>query len=727
MAAALSALDYKHLVDQVRDASQLPPDQRTDEMVAKILMFAQDVSFFKQLPELEQRSLCKVMTYEAFATKQNVCKVGDEGDKFYIILTGAVQVLTPVPGAPCPEEKHGKDELCTCPGRQMQPSAYLTETHGFGDLALTSDKVLPRAATVAAVEDSELLVIRRADYQEFAGQMHRKFLADRLNFLKKCPRIVQAMHLAEATAQDLAIMAQCLEARSLGGFSLACMQGEPAESVFFVRSGQLVQVRTVCVGADLAAENENSSDDDGVTDIKRALQRRKVKEARLVIEKTQSADLSLFENGQEAHDSPKKQKPLKKMLMVGRLGPDTCYGFKQVFTGEKYPVSLVADTFAEIFVMSKQDVLRKFNKMISNALYEVSKDVEISDKWLLQMRRQTDRWDAFKQKTMEQAFAEHHGKNLVAASSAEYAGHFREDSEKKRRLEHEMLTYLGVRREGTEPPEPVWHGPRPHVNLSMPEAEHFSDLPAQKLRPVRDMRKDPQLRKALKQQGYHALHHEVQQCIEEPPSALQIGANATSSQPLRKKNGEVHWDPSIFLLKHWLSLSKDQIGMDDIDNVLHEIDPETAEAIKDEDGERRRTRQPEATSGSEVQDRKRGTIRSSSVRSPTAAAPALKDQPAPPPKQSLVSRKRDMSGRHNKTLQALVTPRRPPMRPNMSPRPPEGAPAPGCLTERSASRVSGPQITCRVWISEADLSLQGQNDYTAHDRGRTKLPCLVPR
>lgn len=226
----------------VREGCHLAPGDRTDENINDILDFVKDVKFFARLSILQQRSLCRTMTLEEFAPREFIFEMGELGDKFYIILSGSCGVQVPSQTAPCPNDVHSS-EKCDCPNRSLETVVFLERGMGFGELALQSDA--PRSATIQTSEKTELLVTRRADYETYAGQLHRQFIEQRVKFLRQCSRIEDALQIGSVTTQDIAAMANCLNEVNLSGNAVACRQGEVVDHMIFVRSGQLATLRSV--------------------------------------------------------------------------------------------------------------------------------------------------------------------------------------------------------------------------------------------------------------------------------------------------------------------------------------------------------------------------------------------------------------------------------------------------------------------------------------------------
>eukprot|EP00929_Paragymnodinium_shiwhaense_P043542 TRINITY_DN22388_c1_g3_i1.p1 TRINITY_DN22388_c1_g3~~TRINITY_DN22388_c1_g3_i1.p1 ORF type:complete len:883 (-),score=226.13 TRINITY_DN22388_c1_g3_i1:152-2800(-) len=236
----------------VREACAVDPVDRTEEQINDICDFVQDVKFFTRLVPEQQRALCARMTLLAMDARQTIFNLGDVGDKFYIILNGAVSVQVPGHNVPCPNGIHA--ENCDCPNKPLEVLQHLNRGMAFGELALQSDA--PRSATLVTIEKTELLVTTRADYRKYAGSEHKTFLEQRVAFLSSCPFIEEAWKCGFITKQDMASMANWLIEDSLHGGDICVRQGDPVEHMIFVRSGQLAMVRVVDLDAYREAEKE---------------------------------------------------------------------------------------------------------------------------------------------------------------------------------------------------------------------------------------------------------------------------------------------------------------------------------------------------------------------------------------------------------------------------------------------------------------------------------------
>mmetsp|Transcript_105329 Transcript_105329/g.187227 ORF Transcript_105329/g.187227 Transcript_105329/m.187227 type:complete len:828 (+) Transcript_105329:130-2613(+) len=252
-------------VNQIREACQLSPDYRTEEMITEILEFVREVKFFAKLSLLQQRTLCRTMTLESFNRGDTIFKAGDPSDKFYIVLAGQVGIQVP--------EKSGTatDEF----------KSFVHKGDSFGDFAVeekprkdeessgdAAGRGQPRTFTVKASvgrapsgtangeEATACLVTTRADYEKYAGELHKLFIEQRVKFLRQCPLIEEALDGGQVTNQDIMAMANCLNERSLHGNEMVVRQGESVENMIFVKSGSLAMLRLI--EADAIAKSPRS-------------------------------------------------------------------------------------------------------------------------------------------------------------------------------------------------------------------------------------------------------------------------------------------------------------------------------------------------------------------------------------------------------------------------------------------------------------------------------------
>lgn len=111
----------------------------TQEILAQIDIFA-------GLPAAHLERVVAIGSEESYRRGSEVFSEGDAGDKFYLILEGAVRISRMVPGM-------GEEALAV-----LRPGAY------FGEMSLIDDA--PRSATAIAHESLRLFEVARRDLED---------------------------------------------------------------------------------------------------------------------------------------------------------------------------------------------------------------------------------------------------------------------------------------------------------------------------------------------------------------------------------------------------------------------------------------------------------------------------------------------------------------------------------------------------------------------------------
>ena len=116
----------------------LPPEQAI-ELLSRI-------NLFEGLQASYLRRIASLGLEESYPTGDVIFKEGDQGDKMYLILDGAVRISRQVPGM-------GEEALAV-----LKTGTY------FGEMALIDD--FPRSADARAHEACRLFVIRKEDMED---------------------------------------------------------------------------------------------------------------------------------------------------------------------------------------------------------------------------------------------------------------------------------------------------------------------------------------------------------------------------------------------------------------------------------------------------------------------------------------------------------------------------------------------------------------------------------
>lgn len=103
------------------------------------------VPFFRTLGKDGIDFIVEKLKFKPFEANETICKIGDPGDKMYIIISGQVKVV--VSGA----ESSGETVIATLGGGDY-----------FGEMSLLTGE--PRSASVITTEPSEMFILQKNDF-----------------------------------------------------------------------------------------------------------------------------------------------------------------------------------------------------------------------------------------------------------------------------------------------------------------------------------------------------------------------------------------------------------------------------------------------------------------------------------------------------------------------------------------------------------------------------------
>eukprot|EP00602_Paraphysomonas_sp_CaronLab_P009421 CAMPEP_0185029392 /NCGR_PEP_ID=MMETSP1103-20130426/15671_1 /TAXON_ID=36769 /ORGANISM="Paraphysomonas bandaiensis, Strain Caron Lab Isolate" /LENGTH=986 /DNA_ID=CAMNT_0027564111 /DNA_START=302 /DNA_END=3262 /DNA_ORIENTATION=+ len=163
---------------------------RTQDMRRNIIRSLRRVELLKCLNLVQLQRLVDLMSEEKFHAGDHIIRQGEEGEIFYVIVKGECKVL--ISSSDNPE------------GKEV---ARLGVNDYFGERALLNAE--PRAASVIAVSDVEVLQVGKSGFEEVLGQLSAIIDADRQNKEKstadrmnKAPRDFSGVTLNGVVSMD---------------------------------------------------------------------------------------------------------------------------------------------------------------------------------------------------------------------------------------------------------------------------------------------------------------------------------------------------------------------------------------------------------------------------------------------------------------------------------------------------------------------------------------------
>lgn len=172
------------------------------------------VDVFKALPAEDLQKVCGLVKSKDYGPGSVICRQGDVGDALYIIAEGRIKVST------------------TDPAGREKVLAYLGPGQSAGEMALLTGQ--PRSATLTAVADSKLLVVRKDEFD--------RFLATNIVVMREMMKVISERQAATITrmAREEAAPAAVLEGKVIAVFS---PKGGAGKSTLAVNLGAALAVR----------------------------------------------------------------------------------------------------------------------------------------------------------------------------------------------------------------------------------------------------------------------------------------------------------------------------------------------------------------------------------------------------------------------------------------------------------------------------------------------------
>lgn len=429
-----------------------PADKRTTRDCQQIDVRIKSLTdpFVLALDEKMRSAIGRRLVLEEFADGDVIFDYGDIGDRMYIIWEGRVQVEVP------------KTALISGPATdkpELAKAAVLNPGKVFGELALMADSNL-RKARCTAIKRAKLLALSADDYKWCVGaSRNHNYLHDRVQFLETVERNL----LEDVSQVDLQVMAGCLLERFVTSGERIIEQGQEVEHIVFVKGGfckvirqihpkyneqcQTYAVKRKPVQNPFAPEEARDADGGGYlkellaglsgqTAVRKLLVSqnsprssentfmstpRSTQEDRrsstprsprresafqlppLSARKSRSIALQGAEGAAAESGNEKERKQASSAashVLVGELSAGQTFGVMEMLEGLPYQCSVVADGWAELYAITKYDLLRRTSRAILHRLFSHYKP-RVVDERLVQRMRQLQRWTNYKRELLD--------------------------------------------------------------------------------------------------------------------------------------------------------------------------------------------------------------------------------------------------------------------------------------------------------------------------------------
>lgn len=184
--------------ERVRTVLAQPSSTRSTQSINSVVSAVSHLKFFSSLSTSVVHKLCQIMMCSRHDPGHIVCRQGDPGETFYVILSGKVSIYVepkrnhgngtqPLSKSLLPDDEDERPESNTVMDLEKYPEkkvedifgrcvVRLSEGASFGEASILSD--LPRTATCICSEATELMIIYREDYLKVFGNHKVNMVSD---------------------------------------------------------------------------------------------------------------------------------------------------------------------------------------------------------------------------------------------------------------------------------------------------------------------------------------------------------------------------------------------------------------------------------------------------------------------------------------------------------------------------------------------------------------------
>mmetsp|Transcript_124226 Transcript_124226/g.247526 ORF Transcript_124226/g.247526 Transcript_124226/m.247526 type:complete len:657 (-) Transcript_124226:13-1983(-) len=427
---------YSRLYRALIRAKRTPPDL---EEIFQALELILDPAV-RRLEEPVKRAMCKRIRLEEFEPNIPIFKLGDDGDRLFILWSGTVQLQVPL--------EHDEVAADGSPP-QLVEHATVEAGQEAGELGLFIP-IEKRKSCLVATQQTQILSLTVEDYRWCTRFSQESFMPGRVGFLRMADRAT----LGEESEAELQAMAAWLREEQYMGPKVVLKQGTEVDKLIFVKSGLCKVIRQchpryrrvyerygsgppppnplaptegVSTGAPKTDQRPASSYP-GSQELQRLLQRHGKAATRFVDEApTQDvapAGASLMgrsrttqQSWRASNSSPlqvvsaRRAQSVSDHLLHGGAVPNGAvvvdvlhagqsYGIVELMEGLSFQNSVVPDPWVEVYEITKDDLLRHTSKDILHTMF-LDYKARLTDDRLMHRLKQMHRWKTYKQDMLD--------------------------------------------------------------------------------------------------------------------------------------------------------------------------------------------------------------------------------------------------------------------------------------------------------------------------------------
>ena len=160
-------LSQEQLLELAITILQKAPEYRNIQDIKMLERSTKNVEFFQKYDKDTHEQICKYMTYQQCSQGQTVFEIGSQGETFFIILKGCVDVWVFLPRVV--EETKPDGTIETKTEMALTNVRTLFAGNSFGELALMEKK--PRAATIICREKCYFGILDKTSFDHILSKI----------------------------------------------------------------------------------------------------------------------------------------------------------------------------------------------------------------------------------------------------------------------------------------------------------------------------------------------------------------------------------------------------------------------------------------------------------------------------------------------------------------------------------------------------------------------------
>ena len=243
--------------DKLGSLLLVPKKDRTESQLSEIEESVNQFPFFEKMKPDLRKELCHSIDFMELQAGHVIFNQGDEGDCFYIVLKGAVEIyigeMPPIGTAASPAAAKGSagngsgqdmagssstgSSNTGSSGKLVKPVVTLGPGAQFGELSLIENQ--PRAGAAVTGRRTELALLTKGAYQRTLKRQHMNHLKSRVDFLSNLNIF---KHLRQSV---LFKHSYFFTEKTFGRNDVISQQGDKATDVHFILSGECKLVKRI--------------------------------------------------------------------------------------------------------------------------------------------------------------------------------------------------------------------------------------------------------------------------------------------------------------------------------------------------------------------------------------------------------------------------------------------------------------------------------------------------